>query len=186
MRFAMFILSAHPHHCLKALHLICQLLFLPLAAACSLSQAGVTFLFDWFVRLIGPLLLVAATILIGLIVYLYYAYILSAITEPGTVLVSYETRLERYVGLHALLLCLLGPVLRILPSANMPCINVLIHSPSVPCAAAIPLRPQRFLHGSWGAFLAFNVFWNYYHCAFVKPGNPGKMRAHKRSANMFV
>lgn len=61
-----------------------------------------TFLFDWFVRLIGPLLLVAATILISLVVYLYYAYVLPATTAPRSVLVSYN--LYEMAGVHALLL----------------------------------------------------------------------------------
>ncbi|KAG5191629.1 DHHC palmitoyltransferase-domain-containing protein [Tribonema minus] len=79
-------------------------------------QVGFGCFFDWFLRLVGPLLLTLATGLILLVVYLYYGFILPATTEPGSL--------------------------------------------------------PRVLHGSWGAFLAFNLLWNYYHCAFTNPGTP--------------
>ncbi|CAM9715162.1 unnamed protein product [Sphacelaria rigidula] len=31
-----------------------------------------------------------------------------------------------------------------------------------------------WLHACWAMFLAFNVFFNYFHCAFTHPGNPDK------------
>lgn len=31
---------------------------------------------------------------------------------------------------------------------------------------------QYFLHSAWALFLAFNVFFNYFHCAFTHPGKP--------------
>lgn len=31
---------------------------------------------------------------------------------------------------------------------------------------------QYVLHAAWALFLAFNVFFNYFHCAFTHPGKP--------------
>lgn len=33
---------------------------------------------------------------------------------------------------------------------------------------------QYVLHATWALFLSFNVFFNYYHCAFTHPGKPEK------------
>lgn len=31
---------------------------------------------------------------------------------------------------------------------------------------------QYLLHGMWAIFVSFNIFFNYYHCAFTHPGKP--------------
>ncbi|CAM9662312.1 unnamed protein product, partial [Phaeothamnion confervicola] len=72
--------------------------------------------FDWFMRLVGPLLLMFATALISIVVYMYFGFILGVIATPFSI--------------------------------------------------------AYFLHGAWAVFLAVNVFWNYYNCAFTNPGRP--------------
>lgn len=34
------------------------------------------------------------------------------------------------------------------------------------------LNFQYIVHAAWALFLAFNVFFNYFHCAFTHPGKP--------------
>ncbi|CAM9451865.1 unnamed protein product [Ascophyllum nodosum] len=41
----------------------------------------------------------------------------------------------------------------------------------LPASAAFGSIPY-MLHASWAIFLAFNVFFNYFHCAFTHPGKP--------------
>jgi hypothetical protein len=53
-------------------------------------QVGVGCCFDWVIRLLGPLLLAVATVLILLVVYLYYGFILPAFAKPGSVKVSFS------------------------------------------------------------------------------------------------
>ncbi|CAM9554772.1 unnamed protein product [Discosporangium mesarthrocarpum] len=79
-------------------------------------QIGIGLCFDWFMRLIGPLLLVFATTLISAIICLYFRFILPSMAAVGTF--AYNT------------------------------------------------------HAVVAFFLAFNVFFNYYHCAFTHPGKP--------------
>lgn len=31
---------------------------------------------------------------------------------------------------------------------------------------------QYLLHATWALFISFNLFFNYYHCAFTHPGKP--------------
>ena len=41
------------------------------------------------------------------------------------------------------------------------------------CVALVVFRYfQYMLHAAWALFLAFNVFFNYFHCAFTHPGKP--------------
>eukprot|EP00752_Nemacystus_decipiens_P015751 g14063.t1 len=66
---------------------------------------------------------------------------------------------------------LMGPLLLLFATALISGVIAMYFKFVLPAAATFGSIPY-LLHATWALFVSFNIFFNYYHCAFTHPGKP--------------
>ncbi|CAM9327941.1 unnamed protein product [Ectocarpus sp. 6 AP-2014] len=66
---------------------------------------------------------------------------------------------------------LMGPLLLLFATGLISCVICMYFKFILPATATFGSIPY-LLHATWALFISFNLFFNYYHCAFTHPGKP--------------